>query len=778
MPYKPASDGVIAPFATGCVHQGGAPFGAMFHAGKNRVIDGVKMKVTLMLSRCQCHSRLLKVNSMVDKTKITPRQFPLHYVYDELRGSDGSTFKNDDGTPIKNVRRLGIWTSVNDGAPQCTLFDTGSDQFNTQIGAKVSGVKKTGDGPRDTYLYLYGDGTYGYLVQKVTVNHIKCYSPQDIDEAGQPKKNAKPSDFSPLTAGHFIIGKIEAYLFSEDYRQSEELNIDNLKKRGVVSDAHVINSSEHEDMYGSKPDKKNNKKYYIDLHAQRLMAEGKPGDERLDLRNEEGAFSGCFGAGDYLTPKTDTGILGSATTSGYIIAANGNTDFYAQTRVPLGCSPCVIMHLNESLRAQFTSFMPWSAVHNTANDQETFPGSGAHGSTEYEGAYTLWLCDEKGQKTGHIDGVTALFDTGYGMNGALVLGEKTFDGLKSKGYLQADKGLSTYHQDKAIILAPGGEEVALMNLSVQRAADIKDEQGKLTPAANQISVGLDFFLSQSVLFDLKNETTAYTRYFISTYPFSTGKTAGGHLDITWEMGSSHPVQDAQGKPRQAPVKGGNGRVALENVMGGYLGVAAAITGKGRLFIRNYAVARLTAANTYDGETHIEKDGTLELAGPGRIENSVRLIVNGTLDISQSGNAKKAWGMESAVAEVVIRDLGGSGRIVLGKRTLVLTAAKGHFDGVIMDTGGKGRLRVGMKSRLSLGGQHSFTGDTEVSHGATLHITETGLLSGPVTVRGTLVVDGHVSGTITLEKGAVLSGSGTTGKVINRGGKNLMTAAPK
>lgn len=715
---------------------------------------------------------------MVDKTKITPRQFPLHYVYDDVLDSDGSVSKNADGTPIKNVRRLGIWTSVNEGAPQCTLFDTGSDQLNTQVGAGGSGVKTTGDGPRDKYLYLYGDGTEGYLIQKVTVEHIKCYSSQDIDETGQPKKGAKPSEFSTLTARHFVIGKIEAYLFSEDYHQSEELNIDNFKKRGIVSDAHVIKASEYTDMYDMEPDVKNNKKYYIDLHAQRLIAEGKPGDERLDLRNEEGEFSGCFGAGDYLTPKTDTGVLGSATTSGYIIAANGNTDFYAQKRMPLGCSPCVIMHLNESLRAQFTSFMPWKAVHDKKSDQKTFSGSGAHGSMEYEGAYTVWLCDENGKKTGRIDNVTALFDTGYGMNGALVLGESTFDDFKSKGYLQADKGLTTYHQDKVIIQAPNGEEVELMTLSVQRAANTKNDQGTLTPAANQISAGLDFFLSQSVMFDLQNEATAYTRYFISTHALSTGNTTGGHLDITWEMGSSHPIQDEQGKPLQAPVKDGNGHVALENVMGGYLGVAAAITGKGRLFIRNYAVARLTAANTYDGETHIEKDGTLELAGPGRIENSSRLIINGTLDISQSGNAKKAWGMESTGAEVVIRDLGGSGRIVLGKRTLALTAAKGHFDGAIVDTDGKGRLMVGLKSTLSLGGLNPFTGDTEVSHGATLHITETGSLCGPVKVMGKLVVDGHVSGTITLEKGAALSGSGTTGQVIYRGGKNLMVGAPK
>lgn len=86
---------------------------------------------------------------------------------------------------------MGIWTSVNDGTPQCAVFDTGSDQLNMQINTRGSGVKN-GWWSRDNYIYLYGDSTYGYLIQKVTIEYIKCYTPQDIDGVGQRKKTRNP----------------------------------------------------------------------------------------------------------------------------------------------------------------------------------------------------------------------------------------------------------------------------------------------------------------------------------------------------------------------------------------------------------------------------------------------------------------------------------------------------------------------------------------------------------------------------------------------------------
>jgi len=711
---------------------------------------------------------------MTEKMNIIPRQIPLQYLYEESLDNEGTPLSNDDGTPIKNVSRLGIWTSINDAPPQRALFDTGSDQFNTQINPIVRGIKNVGSGPKEKYIYDYGNGTYGYLVQKVTIEKLTCYRSQDLDESGKLKDVAKAIDFPIMGGQHIIIGKIESYVFREDYSQSTELSIDNMKKRGIVSDDHVIGRGTYEDIYGDKIDKK----FYIDLHAQKLITEGRPGDERLDLRDEEGLFSGCFGAGDYLTPKTAMGLLGGATTSGYIVSANGNNDFYAQKKLPPGCSPYVIIHLNENLRAQFTSFMPWTNTHNKKIDQEKFSGSNAPASTEYEGIYTLRFFEKKGKKAGDIDNVVALFDTGYGINGALVLGEKKFDDLKSSGYIQSDKDQASYHIDKINILSPKGEVVTLMNVSVRREDDSKDEQGNSQPAENKITVGLDFFLSQSVMYDLKHETTAYTRYAVNIHPFSTGGTADGHFDIDWNMGSLHPLYNENGKPRQVPAQNANGNVVLTNVMGGYFGVASVISGKGRLVIKNYAVSRLTAVNTYEGETHIEKYGLLELAGPGRIESSVKLVIDGTLDISQAGGFRKEWGIEPLAIVVALRDLEGHGRIMLGKHTLVLKEAKGRFDGVIVDSDGAkslgGGLLIAHQGKLALGGKNTFTGQTEIAHGAELHITETGHLQGHVVVKGKLIVDGHVTGSITLEKDAVLSGSGTIGQLINNGGKNLRT----
>lgn len=708
---------------------------------------------------------------MSDKKNVVSVNIPLQYVYTELLDNGGTPFNNDDGTPIKNVSRLGIWTIVNDGDPLRALFDTGSDPFNTQLTPKTSGVKITGSTPKDKYIYAYGDGTYGDLIQKVTVNKLLYCSHKDIDAEGKLKKTAKPVALPQHKGGDYILGRIEAYLFREDYYQTKTLSIENFKKNGIVNDApeHVINVGMYEDIYGSKTDKK----YYIDLHAKKLIEEGKPGDERSTLSNEEGMFSGCYGAGDYLTPKTSMGLLGGATTSGYIVSANGNSDFYAQDSLPEGCSPCVIVHLNDSLRAQFTSFMPWHVQRDDTSHQETFPGSGTPASAEYEGGYTLRFQNPETKRTTQLDNVTALLDTGYGINGNLTLNAGKFDELKSAGYLQQDKELGTYQLDNLVVWAPSGKEVTLSKVSVRRDEDVKDAQGVSTPAENQLSVGLDFFLAHSVMYDLEHKTTAYTRHFVSLHPFNTGHVESEHREITWRMGSAHPMVDENGVPMQVPVKSSNGNVALVNVMGGYMGIANVMTGRGGLVIRDYAVACLSARNTYEGETHVEKHGVLELAGPGRVEHSARLVIHGVLDISQAGAFRPEWGMGSAAPEVMIRDLHGQGRVVMGKSKLVLTQGAGAFNGVLVGAADAGELVIGLQSQLSLGGRNTFAGHTEVSHGATLHITETGTLQGKITVRGKLIVDGHVAGTIILEKDAVLSGRGVVDKVINNGGQNLI-----
>lgn len=715
---------------------------------------------------------------MNSKTKPAATFIPLQYVFREKLDSNGYFIKNQDGTQSKEVYRLGIWTLINGGKPQFSLFDTGSDQFNTQLLPETPDVINTGSSEKDKYIYTYGNGTYGDLIQRVSIKTLAYCSDQDIGNNGEIKKASHPVTLPLVNGGRYIVGRIEAYLFRDDYNQSDELNIQSYKKKGIVNDnaANIIPPGKYDNAYSEKTDHK----YYVDLHAKRLIQEGRPGDERLNLADEEGVFSGVFGAGDFLLPKTAMGGLGGTTTSGYIVAANGNNDYYSRERLPSGGAPGVIVHLDDSLRSQFTSFMPWGINHENGSEQAKFPGSNAPASQEYEGGYTLCLMNEKTQKKSTLENVVTLLDTGYGLHGNLALSVEKFDEFQAAGYLQPDQGLSTYHLDRVVMLSPKGEEVIITNLSVEKVDDIPGEQPNTKkPAQIQLSVGLDFFLAHSVMYDLENKTTAYSHYFISAHPFNTGNSVEKHLDFDWEMGCPHPFRNEHGALLQAPVKEDNGRVSLTSILAGYFGAAGVIAGKGGVTIKDYTVVRCSAVNTFEGETHVENYGTLELVGHGSVESSARLVVNGILDLRSAGNCRKEWHMQSAASSVVIRDLTGRGHVMLGNNKLVLKEAKGRFDGTIVGSSDvKSGLELGLKSAFALGGRVSLIGQTEISHGAKLHITESGVFNGSIVVRGHLIVDGHVSGTITLDESAVLSGRGTIGKLINHGGQNKMTSTSK
>src|SRR5690606_21716309 len=96
-----------------------------------------------------------------------PISIPLEYV--------GQTDSNNQ----VSYDRLGIWAKINNGKAQRYVFDTGSDQLNTQIAKDVTGVNPVSPRP---YMYAYGDGTYGYKLQQVEINRFTYVDPDD-----QPK---------------------------------------------------------------------------------------------------------------------------------------------------------------------------------------------------------------------------------------------------------------------------------------------------------------------------------------------------------------------------------------------------------------------------------------------------------------------------------------------------------------------------------------------------------------------------------------------------------------
>ena len=257
--------------------------------------------------------------------------------------------------------------------------------------------------------------------------------------------------------------------------------------------------------------------YYADLDARKLMTEGK-------AIEENGLFWGTFGAADYLFSSSGAGMLGSATKSGYIVAANGDTS--ENNAATPGCSPCVIVGLNANLRAQFTSYAPWVEGAHTDTDRKTFPGSGANASTEFEGAYHLNF-GPNGQNPLQ-NAVPVLMDTGWAGGGGLYIKQKELDALVQAGYaVEHPDQKDRYYIPSLEISAAEienssseGESVKLTNVEVIVMGDDYD---------TTFIAGLDFFLDQSVMHDLEKKTTAYTDYFVSADNFTTDANENGKI---------------------------------------------------------------------------------------------------------------------------------------------------------------------------------------------------------------------------------------------------------
>lgn len=185
-----------------------------------------------------------------------------------------------------------------------------------------------------------------------------------------------------------------------------------------------------------------------------------------------------------------------------------------------------------------------------------------------------------------------------------------------------------------------------------------------------------------------------------------------------------------------------------------------------------------SVNNYSGATFI-RDGRLALLGAGSIANS-RLV-----DIAAPG----VFDISGAAADASIRNLGGSGNVLLGARTLNITAASGRFDGVISGTGG---LRVNATDRFVLGGLNTYGGATRVDAGTLVagatqafsatsaHTVAAGAaldLAGfnqqlaALTNNGTVSTVGRIAGTTLTVAGPYTSGNGTLrlGAGANAGG---------
>ena len=197
---------------------------------------------------------------------------------------------------------------------------------------------------------------------------------------------------------------------------------------------------------------------------------------------------------------------------------------------------------------------------------------------------------------------------------------------------------------------------------------------------------------------------------------------------------------------------GTQNLTITGASGGFSGI---IAGTGGLILTS-GNQTLSGANTYTGITTIA-GGTLLVAGTSSLASSSNVVDDAGLDIS---------GVSSVAGSVSasLQSLSGTGQVVLGNKTLVLTNATGSFSGIISGTGNV-TVSGGFQT---LSGVNSYTGTTTVS-GGTLALAGNGSIaaSSNVVVNGTLDIS-NAAGPVTL---ATLAGSGS----VNLGGRTLNLA---
>ena len=559
---------------------------------------------------------------------------------------------------------LGINVGINGGAPQEYRFDTGSDSFNIAVGNGGGAVpwfpNWNASATGSPYVFNYGDGTTGYWQQNTTASSVQLYNAN----TGKQVFSAAPSQGLPVAAA------LDWLMTSNHFAP----NVQGGDIQGVPVATGMTPSNQPVTMYQ-------------DLTWQQALDQG--------AAPEQGHFYGTFGAGDFLYAGDNGGVPGMLTTTGYIVEANGKPG------VPGGCGQaCFIVGLTPALRAQFLSVMPWVPGTQQGTYQGAFGISGAHAAQQFDTYFTYSL--NNGAYTAKLQ---TLLDSGtagvYLNDNGLIASENAAGHINANGNEIGGLTLS------ATGAAPGAKTISITtaNDSNGNPAQVvgTGNAASLTPSGTAL-YGMSFFLNNAVMYDLQNQTTAYTPFYVTDAPLATD------LTVTQAMGP--------------------------------LGLAGTISGTGAFTVANGGIANLSGANTYTGNTIVAQGGWLGLAGPVDISASAAMQADGTFDMSRTAG------------NLDIKSLSGSGTGYLGGNTLVLTQASGSFSGRLVDGGLGGGTGAGLTidgGEETLAGDNAYSGPTRVSPQATLDlqgavgsVLDAGMLIGNGLVRGDLMVMGTVA----------------------------------
>ena len=599
-----------------------------------------------------------------------------------------------------NNLRLSIMVGIGDGAAKPYLFDTGSTSFN--LANQSAWVPPPTSTLGTNITHLYGNRSYGYLVDQVTYPTIKFYS-------------AEGSLAHTLTASGtpFQVG-IGDFVTTDP-------------GQGVGTPVTVGGVD-----------------YYENAAWAAALQAGTP--------PEYATFYGTFGAGAFVGSTNVPGVqsasvLGQATTTGYVVSANGPVTPSAQ----LPCNPCVTLGLTPELRAQFTTLVPW------AQSGPSFPVSGANGGVEYGSVFTYTLSAPGLASVTWVS--STLVDSGTPLH-----------------EIHTSANIADFLA--GISVMPGTTMTVSGTVYNAQTTTIVT-QGHTSPptdwiiTASSSILGVGFYQLNSVLYDLENQVIGYSPSFVTDTPVTTPFSVGPDL--------------------------------------GPIGMAGVVSGSDGIRVEAGGLLTLSAQNTYTGRTAVELGGALTLAGPGSIASSSEVRVDGTMDLSRvtagtaiqtlSGDGMVALGNQtltitdgSTVFAGTLHDGGqynfSGGNVVIAGGLQSFSGANTYTGGTAIHAGAGLALSGSLRGVIANGGYFDNTGTvtgTVINAGVFIHngvvdgqVRTTGLLKGSGTINGLLTVGGRVApgnsiGTLHVNGGAVFLPEANYGAELGAAGTSDLIA---
>ncbi|KAF0099394.1 MAG: hypothetical protein FD144_3733 [Rhodospirillaceae bacterium] len=592
----------------------------------------------------------------------TSANIPLSYVFDAQ----------------SNAARLSINIGINGGAPRPYLFDTGSSLFNAAFDPQTWGnfsqytsyvpasPLANGNNIKLCYSGSTSSDCRGYIGNIQLIPSLSFYAP------GVTTAETAPAATLTTPSGTGLGFQVNAaYVYSDPKTDPPTLDFF--------------------PQYFLDPATK-------DLPVQEGLFYGVFGSRiSVDkLNKHECSGADCYIAGGVLGQA----IMPGAARQGFVVAANGQGNPASPSATPnatvsIGgsaqslttCNPCVTVGLTPEIIGQFAPVAmptPTSApgliqwVAPASPDQAPpFPNPYGNGSTANNSAPTdamYFKVTVSGSSTTTAKAFT-LLDTG------------------TKYYsLSSDYSEVLTGTISMTGLTP--DEKPILGLPTATATLTGKPNYYVDGKGSTNTLGIPFFMQNSVMFDLSDQATGYTPFFVTATNLQT--TADGPL-----------VVNSSNVP---------------------LGLAGVISGQGGLTIGSGGAVQLSATNTYIGETTINSaggiPGTLLISGPGSIATSSGVVNEGVFDIS------RAW------APVSIKSLRGTGQVNLGGQNLTITDGRGTFSGIIADGGeydiGGGSVTIAGGTQ-TFAGTNAYTGGTVVS-GGTLNLTGT-LIGGMTVMKG-------------------------------------------